>query len=188
MKQKTTARDLMTLTFLRLGSGHTLREALGILLDPQAPESAPRVLIVLNPDGTFAGTLSTRFLLRALVPEWVEREDVSPEEGAPGRGMYGKGTSGNKPLGTTPPEEEADYGERLLHSMQERLNIKVGQAMNPHVPTVAPGECLPRLIELIHTKRLDCLPVLDNGRVVGVVYVASIFNAAAQLALQAHHT
>jgi CBS domain-containing protein len=172
MKQKIAARDLMTLTFLRLGSGHTLREALGILLDPQAPESAPRVLIVLNPDGTFAGTLSTRFLLRALVPEWVEREDESPEKETPG---------GN------PLEEEADYGKRLLHSMQERLNLKVGQAMNPDVPTVGPGECLPRLIELIHTKRLDCLPVLDNGRVVGVVYVADIFNAAAQLALQAHH-
>jgi Mg/Co/Ni transporter MgtE len=163
----------MNQTFLRLSASHTLREALGILLDPEAPESAPRVLIVLNPNGSFAGTLSALSLLRALAPEWTESATEDDEQGGPGAERHAGG-------------EDTAPGKQMLHAMQDRLNLKVGHAVNSNVPAVSPDERLERLIQLIHQRHLDCLPVLDGGRVVGVVYVADIFNAAASLALQAH--
>ncbi|HUT23078.1 MAG TPA: CBS domain-containing protein [Sumerlaeia bacterium] len=159
MAENIRAKDLMRLSFLRLGAGHTLREALSILLDPQTREDGCRVLIVLNPDAGFAGILTTRYLLRALVPDWVREE--------------------------TDFEDNLAFEKRLLDSMEEKLEMKVAEAMNRDVPTATPGDRLPRLIECMQDKRLDCLPVVEQGRVVGVIHLTDVFNAAARLALAA---
>ncbi|NQU44389.1 CBS domain-containing protein [bacterium] len=153
------ARDLMKLSFLRLGAGHTLHEALGILLDPQAREHGPRVLIVLNPDGSFAGVLTTRYLLKALLPEWVSNENEQADS--------------------------ADFEQRLLAAIQDKLNLRVADAMNRDVPVASPQDRLPHLIDLMQERRLDSIPVLDEGRVIGVIHITDVFNAAARLALSA---
>jgi CBS domain-containing protein len=159
MAENIRARDLMRSSFLRLGAGHTLREALSILLDHQAREEGPRVLIVLSPDAGFAGMLTTRYMLRALVPDWVREE--------------------------TDFEDNLAFEKRLLDSMEEKLEMRVTEAMNRDVPTATPEDRLPRLIERMQDKRLDCLPVVEHGRVVGVIYLTDVFNAAARLALAA---
>jgi len=159
MSENITARDLMSLAFLRLGSGHSLREAVSILLNPEAGAEGRRVLIVLNPDGSFAGTLTTRFMLRALLPEWA---DSAPES-----------------------QDGPEFERRLHDAMQEKMELTVADAMNPNVPTVEYGERLPHLIEIMLEKRLDCMPVIEAGRVVGVVYLTDVFVAAARLALAA---
>ena len=157
MAKNITARDLMKLSFLRLGSEHSLREALGILLDTEAGVGGQRVLIVLGADGSFAGTLTTRSLLHALLPLWVDEQ-----------------------LATT---DEVQFERRLLSAMEGKLDLKVGQAMQRDVPTVGFDDRLPHLIEIMQDKRLDCVPVLDGERVVGVVFLTDVFNAAAALAL-----
>lgn len=151
-----TARDLMRLAFLRLGAAHTLREALAILLDPEAQQAdGPRVLVVLHPDGTFAGTLTMRFLLRALTPHWATDEE----------------------------SDDMDFEARLLAAVQDRLDLKVTEAMNRDALTVGPDERLPRLVEAMQEKRLDCVPVIEDDRVAGVIFLTDVFSAAARLAL-----
>lgn len=157
MTDSITAANLMKQDFLRLGAGHSLHEALGILLDPQAAKGGPRVLIILNPDGSFAGTLTVRYLLKALLPDWLPLEEQSG-----------------------PP---TDFEQRLFTAIQDKLHIKVAEAMHKGVPTASPADRLPTLIALMRDKKLDCLPVLDQDRVVGVIHISDVFNAAAQLAL-----
>ena len=159
MTGKIIARDLMQTTFLRLGAGHTLREATGILLDPLARQEDPRVLVVLNPDGSLAGLLTTRLLLRALV-------DAGPGEGAEAA-------------------DETNCERLLLGAVQQRLDLRVADILSADFPVAAPHDRLPRLIELIQNRRFDSIPVVEEGRVVGIVFLTSVFNAAAALALAA---
>jgi CBS domain-containing protein len=159
MAEQIVARDLLKGSFLRLGAGHTLREALGILLDPQTQREAPRTLIVLNPDGSFAGLLTTRALLRALAPEWIFDD-----------------AAGANPSGIE---------TRLLATIPARLDVTVGEAMIRDVPAVRPDDRLPQLIGYLTGRRLECLPVIENDRVLGVIHLTDVFNAAGGLALAA---
>lgn len=159
MAENIVARDLLKGSFLRLGAGHTLREALGILVDPQVQREGPRILIVLHPDGSFAGLLTTRALLRALAPEWAFDEGAAADP--------------------------AGIEARLLATMPDRLDLTVGDAMVRDVPAAKPDDRLPRLIGYLAEKRLECLPVIENDRVLGVVHLTDVFNAVAGLALAA---
>ena len=153
-----TAQDLMRPNFLRIGAGHTLREALGILLDPQTRRRGTTVLFVLRPEGTLAGVLTTRTLLRALIPDWAQQE---PSEGI----------------------DIPAFEKRLLGEIQNQLDRRVTEAMATDFETALPSDRLAVLIERMQTKRLECMPVLESDRVVGVIYLTDVFNAAAQLAL-----
>ncbi len=155
------ARDLMKASFLRLGEKHSLREAMGILLDSQAQQEEPRVLTILNPEGKFEGLLSTRYLLQALLPDWVEEDQA---------GM-----------------SEEDFEQKLLEAMQDKLDMIVKDAMLSDVPEVKPDDRLPLLIEIMQDRRLECVPVLDDGRILGIVYLTDVYTAAAQLALASQH-
>ena len=157
MAGNVTAQDLMKPTFMRLGAVHTLREAMGILLEPQARHNEPRTLIILNPDGSFAGLLTTRHLLKALLEEWAADH------------------------GDAPNDERLE--QELPVVLEKRLTLHVTEAMHRDAPVVSPQERLPRLMELMRDKRLDCVPVVEKDHVVGVVYLSDVFNAAAQLAL-----
>jgi CBS domain-containing protein len=154
-----TARALMRVSFLRLGSQHTLREALGILLDPQARREDPKVLIILNGDGSFAGLLSPKDLLRAALPDSAH----GPEPSA-------------RPTGD----------QNLLVLLRDKLSCPVSQAMNREVPVASPDDRLPRLIERMYPQRLECIPVVEKGRILGLVHLTDVFNEAARLALASH--
>lgn len=160
MAKNITVQDLMRPTFLRLGAGHTLREALGILLDPQARREDPRVLIVLNADGSFAGILTPRDLLKALLPEGPTDTEVN--------------------------QSVQVFEQSLIATLPDKLNAKVTEAMRRDVPTVASGQRLAKLIQILQENRLECVPVLDQGRVIGLVHLTDVFNAAAGLALASH--
>jgi predicted transcriptional regulator len=153
------ARDLMKTSFLRVGTNHTLREALAILLSPSSRNEGPRIFVILKPDGTFAGTLSLRYLLKALVPDWAF-DDVE----------------------LTDPKA---FEEKLLAAMPERLDRTVSEAMKQDQSFATPPDRLPKLIQLMQSRELHCLPVLEKDRVAGILYLNDVFRAAAHLALTA---
>ncbi len=153
-----TAQDLMRMSFLRLGQGHTLREALGVLRDPLATYHGPHTLLVLDSEGALAGMLTIRYLLKALLGDWVAEQ---------------KGLAGGF-------DEVA-----MIHAVEKNLSRPLSDAMIGDIPTASPDDRLLTLMERVADKRLDCIPVVseEGGRVLGVLYLTDIFNAAAQLAL-----
>jgi hypothetical protein len=66
----------------------------------------------------------------------------------------------------------------------KRLDRTVSEAMK-QVQSFAQTDRLPKLIQLMQSRELHCLPVLDKDRVAGILYLNDVFRAAAHLALTA---
>lgn len=73
--------------------------------------------------------------------------------------------------------------ESLNESIDKNFPITIDHVMKKGIPTVRHDTPLPELIKLATQDKHECLPVCDEGRVVGLVYVSDIFKAAASTAL-----
>ncbi|MCB9877528.1 MAG: CBS domain-containing protein [Planctomycetes bacterium] len=86
-----------------------------------------------------------------------------------------------------PAQDAAHDGEELLLQARERLVMSCGEALVLDVPVVAPQDRLLTIVRRGLPTRLDFVPVVDEGRPVGLVPVTAIFQAAAALALTPEH-
>lgn len=59
------------------------------------------------------------------------------------------------------------YGSRLADKVFESLPVK--EAMTDDVISVSPGTAVRDAARLMLDKKVGCLPVVDNGRLVGIV-------------------
>jgi CBS domain-containing protein len=71
----------------------------------------------------------------------------------------------------------------LLLRAGSRLADRVGDVMLRDVPVAHPDDGLLRLMDLTAGHGLECVPVVEGGRVVGIVRLADVFGLAADLAL-----
>lgn len=65
----TTARDLISRKFVRIGSTHTAAEALGIIFDPAQSALREIVIAVLDKEGEYLGLIEPRDILDSLGTE-----------------------------------------------------------------------------------------------------------------------
>lgn len=65
----TTARDLVSSKFVRIGDGHSTAEAVGIVFDPNSSALRELVIIVLDGSGNYAGMVEPRNILESLGTE-----------------------------------------------------------------------------------------------------------------------
>lgn len=147
----------MSSSFRSLPAECPLREALCLLLGLRTETKGTPNLVVTEADGSFAGVLTPRSLLQALLESWQPSEDLR--------------------------RDEDRLGDSLLHLVGNRLDTPIGELMIRDVPCAHPGDRLLRLVELISDRRLECVPVVEGDRPVGVVLQADVFRAAAALAL-----
>ncbi len=154
MNNNIIARELMRPSFIRLGKKHTLREALAIVLANQTRGEADKILIVLDKDSSFSGILTTRNLLRVLLPEDIINGDSNL------------------------PSEEI-----LFNAMHDKSQLPVDHALTPNIPLIGPETRLLELIQIMHQQYLEVLPVVENKKLVGVIYLTDVFKAASELAL-----
>lgn len=70
-----TAADLLTGRFVRIGEGHTVAEAIGILFDPGASALRELVVVVLRGDGGYLGLVEPRTILESFGPELLRAGD-----------------------------------------------------------------------------------------------------------------
>jgi CBS domain-containing protein len=76
----TTARELVTSRFVRIGETHSIAEAIGIIFDPNASGLREIVIVVLDGEGNYLGLLEARSLLKSLGTELtVAGEDPSAQ-------------------------------------------------------------------------------------------------------------
>ena len=81
-----------------------------------------------------------------------------------------------------PPEGE-ELEEAFLKSAKDHLNKTIAEVLPKDQPFVSPDANLVRLIKLAGNSEYECIPVVEDGRVEGLVYTTDIFQSAAQLAL-----
>lgn len=74
-------------------------------------------------------------------------------------------------------EEHRHYKEQLRHTMA----VTAGDMIEPGIPTVAPDTPLEHALELMLDPKVTMLPVLDGGKVVGVVTRTDLVRLIEQL-------
>lgn len=65
----TTARQLLSRKFVRIGPSHTAGEALGIIFDPESSSLREILIAVLGEDGGYLGLIAPRDILNSLGTE-----------------------------------------------------------------------------------------------------------------------
>ena len=123
----------------------------------QRQEKIPNALIVTDTSGAYEGLLTARLLARSLLSLWMPEKDVR--------------------------EDEDRLGEEFLDIVQNRLRMRVHDALIRSIPVVSPEDRLLRLIEVACDKRLEFIVVVEDGAVLGVVPVTGVFQATVSLAL-----
>jgi acetoin utilization protein AcuB len=68
-------------------------------------------------------------------------------------------------------------GRDLVRAGDDR---KIAEVMSPDVVTIAPEATLRRAAGIMRGRAVDCLPVLDDGRLVGIVTTSDLLTALAK--------
>jgi len=157
MTENIVARHLMLENLVEIQADSELHKAMGKLIELQDDPQIPTALIVIKADGLFEGVLTARLLFKSLLTLWM-----------PGKAVR---------------EDVLLLEKELLSVVKERLQLRVQDTLVRGFPVAAPDDRLLTLIELGCDKRMEFIPVIEDGRAIGLIPIASIFHATANLAL-----
>ncbi len=147
---KTTAADIMTTQFTTLVTETQVSEAIRIFR--QAFKQDGRRLfgmIVLDKDRRLAGMLSMYDILLYLRPKHIH--------------VWGT-------------MEDLEI-EDVVDAAGDRIkSILVGDIMTPDVVTVGPNANLMMVLNIMISKHVRRLPVVEDQQIVGIVYISDLFN------------
>lgn len=147
---KTAAADIMTTRFTTLSAETPVSEAIRIFRDAFQREGR-RIfgMIVLDKDHHLAGMLSMYDILLYLRPKHIHV------------------------WGTMEDLEIAD----VIDAAGDRIkSILVGDIMTPDVVTVGPNANLMMVLNIMISKHVRRLPVVEDQEIAGIVYISDLFN------------
>lgn len=72
---------------------------------------------------------------------------------------------------------ERDYARKVILKGRSSSTTPVRDIMTPEVITVTPGDSVHRCMRLVTDKHIRHLPVVENGKVVGVVSIGDLVKA-----------
>ena len=72
---------------------------------------------------------------------------------------------------------ERDYARKVILKGRSSADTPVREIMTANVITVAPGDSVHRCMRLVTDKHIRHLPVVDGGKVVGVVSIGDLVKA-----------
>jgi CBS domain-containing protein len=144
------AQDVMTTKVVSVGPDTPVQEIAGLLLEHNI-----RGTVVLDADGRLIGIVTQQDLFHLLAGE---------EEGA------GKRTWWSSLVGT---DQERAHEHLKLHGRVAR------EIMTTPVVTVGPATPVTEVARLLETRRIERVPVVADGRVVGIVTRRDLLRALA---------
>lgn len=151
----------------------TLRQAIAELkhseLDVEGRRSLPRVVLIFDETYQLLGTVRRRDLMRGLEPPFLVGEKNKDE-----RGIFDIQVDSNL--------SELSY-DKTVSVMRENAERPVSDVMQPIVTTINHDDHLVNAMAKFVEHDIYLVPVLEDGKVVGVLRTIGIFNAIADLIL-----
>jgi len=148
------AEDLMTKRFLRISTDHTLGEMLSIVLYGEQKKHDTGAIVLIDAEAEFAGILTHNTLSKALSPS--ASADSAPYQSS----------------------------ESFFNATDQRFSMNVADFVSrSDSPSANKETSLIELALIASEAACDCIPVIEDGRVEGLVYLTDIFAAIAELAL-----
>ncbi len=147
---KTTAADIMTSQFTTLLPETPVSEAVRIFR--QVFEQKGRRLfgmLVIDEDHRLAGMLSMYDILLYLRPKHIH--------------VWGA-------------MEDLEIAEVIDAAGKRIKSIQVGDIMTPDVVTIGPDANLMMVLNVMISKHVRRLPVVEDQRIIGIVYISDLFN------------
>jgi CBS domain-containing protein len=149
MNMKITARDIMSTSFHTLSPETPVQEA--ITLFKQASRKEERKLfglMVLSDGGKLAGMLSMYDILLYMRPKHIH--------------IWGM-------------MEDIDVAGLVDAACSKMANVLVGDIMSCEVITISPDTHKFMILDIMIKKHIRRLPVIDEGVLVGIVYISDLF-------------
>jgi CBS domain-containing protein len=145
-----TARDIMTTRFFTLGPETTIAQAVQVFRQA-SQETGQRVfgLMVIEGEGRLKGMLSMYDILLLIRPKHTH--------------IWGEMT-------------DLELDGLFAAACRRGQSILVGDIMTTDLITVTPDTHLLLIIDIMIKKHVRRIPVLEDGRVVGLVYLSTVFD------------
>lgn len=152
----------------------TIRETIAVMeqsqLEVDGRKSLPRIVLVFDETSQLVGTVRRRDILRGLEPEFLSSKPME----------YRKKLFEVK---VDPNLAELTY-DKVLDGLPKRADRRVSDVMLPIISTVDYGDHIMKVIYEMVGKNLSLLPVLNEGKVVGVVRSVDVLHEVAQIVLK----
>jgi CBS domain-containing protein len=150
----------------------TLREAIEEmkkcqLVNADGSCSAPRVLLVFNNGGDVTGMTRRRDIMRGLEPKFLSGD----------AGTFAGGFIDAK---VDPDFTELSY-DKFITGVRKRADRPVSDVMIPIVGTINGGDHLMKAINSMVDNNTSLLPVMEKGKVIGVLRSLDVMHEIAKL-------
>jgi CBS domain-containing protein len=76
---------------------------------------------------------------------------------------------------------ERDYARKIVLKAKSSKKALVSEIMETEVYTVQPSDKLEYCMELMNSKRVRHLPVIDNGEVIGIISISDVVKATIEM-------
>ena len=145
-----TAREVMDTSFYTLSAEASLAEAVRIFKQAsREQEQAVLGMMVTDTGGQLVGLLSMYDILLLLRPKHIH--------------IWGE-------------MQDLEMTGLLEAACRRAGSLRVGDIMTTEVITITPDTHLLMIIDIMIKKHVRRLPVLEKGQIVGIVYLAGLFN------------
>ena len=131
--------------------------------------SLPRSVLVFDEKYQLMGTARRRDILRGLEPEFLLRKPIEDR-----KNLFS--------VKVDPNLSELSY-DRLLEGLRKQAERPVSDVMQPILTTVDHDDHIVKVIYEMVDKNLSLVPVLQDGKVVGVVRTVALMSEIAQILL-----
>jgi CBS domain-containing protein len=145
-----TARDFMSTQFSTLQPQTPIADAVRVFEKANA-QSRQRVfgMMVLNGQGELVGMLSMYDILLLMRPKHIH--------------IWGE-------------MKDLDVSGIVAESCRRAKPVLVGDIMTADVITITPDTHLLLIVDIMLKKHIRRIPVVENGKVVGIVYISTAFH------------
>ncbi len=144
-----TARQVMETRFFTLTAHHTLAHAARAFAEAsEATGSRVFGMMVVDDQGRLAGMLSMYDILLVIRPKHIH--------------IWGE-------------MQDLDLEGLLEQACHQAAQVRVGDVMTTDLITIPPETHLLHVIDIMLKKHVRRIPVVDQGRIVGIVYLSRVF-------------